>query len=337
LRLTHLQVQTTPQTVPLTPRPKETQPQKSVALSGGLPTGAIARLGETRLRHAAPATCLAFSPDSRQIITGGRDETLRIWDVRTGDSVQTLSVEYTPEAIRFTHSGTRLAVAAGNGTPVRFFHPGTLKKESSFEGGSSDGFEVSADGKLIASITADNHFTVSEVETGLPMLEIPQDAPTGYRFAFLPVGKSIAFADRAGKVTLFKVAGGKPLLTFDHGGPIDGLAVRGDGKRLATGGGGSGGTLKIWNLDKPGEVKNVKPAVEIKELQSTEGEAFVSAVPSRPKERAKVQADDMIVGWTFIERLPRRQRHWLSALHLHDHGAFQHVNKPMCIVSMDRV
>ena len=71
LRLAQLQVQTTPQTVPLTPRPKGTQPQKSVALSGGLPTGAIARLGDTRLRHAAPATCLAFSPDSRQIITGG--------------------------------------------------------------------------------------------------------------------------------------------------------------------------------------------------------------------------------------------------------------------------
>ena len=53
-------------------------------------------------------------------------------------------------------------------------------------------------------------------------------------------------------------------LSFEHGGPIDGLAVSGDGKRLATGGAGSGRVLKIWNLDKPGEVKNVKPAVEIK-------------------------------------------------------------------------
>ena len=127
--------------------------------------------------------------------------------MRTGDSVQTLSVEYTPAAIRFTHSGTRLAVAAGNGSPVRFLHPGTLKKESSFEGGSSDGFAVSDDGKLIASITADNQFTVSEVQTGLPMLEIPQDAPTGYRFAFLPDGRTIAFADRAGKITLYQGRG----------------------------------------------------------------------------------------------------------------------------------
>ena len=148
-----------------------------------------------------------------------------------------MSVPYTPASLRFTHGGTRLAVAAGNGSPVRLLHPATLVEESSFAAATHNVFALSDDGKLIATISTENILTVSEIDTGLPRLEIPLEESPDSRFAFLPDGKSIAVANRAGKVTLFRIAGGKPFLSFDHGGPIDGLVASGDGKRLATGGG----------------------------------------------------------------------------------------------------
>ena len=225
-----------------------------------LPEGAIARLGDNRLRHAAPATCLTFSPDSRHIITGGQDQRIRVWDVQTGTAIKTAQVSYIPAAVRFTHGGSRLAVAASFGSLLRFLHPESFD-ETAFATGTSNEVALSDNGKLVATISSENILTVSEIDTGLPKLEIPLENPTGYRSVFLPQGKSIAVADHTGKVTLYKVAGGKPFLSFDHGGPIDGLVVSGDGKRLATGGGGADGILKVWDLT--GNAKNIKPVMEV--------------------------------------------------------------------------
>ncbi len=227
-----------------------------------LPEGGIARLGDTRLRHTAPATCLTFSLDGRRIITGGRDQRLRVWDVQTGAAVRSVEVSYIPMSLRFTHDGARLAVAAGYGSHLRFLYPETLE-ESDFATGTGNEFALSESGKLVATVASDT-LTVSEIDTALPKLEITVVSPTGYRSAFHPDGKSIAVANPSGKVTLFKVAGGKPILTLNHGGPINGLVMSTDGKRLVTGGDGVNGTLKIWRLDRSGDAKNVRPVVEIK-------------------------------------------------------------------------
>ena len=119
--------------------------------TGAMPDGAIARLGDSRLRHAAGATCVAFSPDSRRIFTGGQDGALRVWDTTTGATIGVLNLSYAPTAARFTHGGTRLAIAVADSS-IRFLHPETLKQESAFRTGFGNEFAVSADGKLIATI-----------------------------------------------------------------------------------------------------------------------------------------------------------------------------------------
>ena len=35
-------------------------------------------------RHAAAVTCVAVLPGGGQVLSGGRDQTLILWDVRTG-------------------------------------------------------------------------------------------------------------------------------------------------------------------------------------------------------------------------------------------------------------
>jgi WD40 repeat protein len=220
--------------------------------SGAMPAGAVARLGDSRLRHAALPTCVTFSPDSRRVVTGGQDGTVRVWSVETGEAVTTLQLGYPPTAIHFTPDGSKLAVHADS--MIRFLHPNTLARTSAFATGAGVEFAVSADGKLVLAVAAGGPVTVTELDTGLPRLELP----AGGRFAFHPDGKLVAHADEKGKVTLYQITGGKPVATFDHGGAVNGLVFSPDGKRLATGG-LNPNVVKVWDIG----AKNAKPAVEI--------------------------------------------------------------------------
>src|SRR5215468_8173835 len=54
------------------------------ALGDPLPTGAVARLGTTRLRHRGYVVALAFSSDGKRLASGGYDPAAHVWDAATG-------------------------------------------------------------------------------------------------------------------------------------------------------------------------------------------------------------------------------------------------------------
>ncbi|MBA4065921.1 MAG: hypothetical protein C0501_19825 [Isosphaera sp.] len=218
----------------------------------GLPDGAVARLGDTRLRHAAPPRCVAFSADGKLLFSGGDDNTLRVWDAATGAAVRAVRFpEDGVRRVRVTHGGTRLAVqVAGR---VRFLDPDTLREADDFSAQVVDDFATSADGRLIAHPGSEARLdilAVSELASGLPKLEIPIGlAPAFHPCAFHPDGKRLAVADARGKVTLYQLAGGKPVAAFDAGGSVTGLVFRPDGKHLATGSASKDApAVRVWDV-----------------------------------------------------------------------------------------
>jgi WD40 repeat protein/serine/threonine protein kinase len=76
-----------------------------------------ARLLATIEGHAGSITCVAFSPDSRRIVTVGRDRTAKLWDAETGAHYLDLpGVTEACTAAVFSGDGTRLAT--GGGDPI---------------------------------------------------------------------------------------------------------------------------------------------------------------------------------------------------------------------------
>lgn len=58
--------------------------------SNKLPDGAIARIAATRFRSPCSIHAVAWTPDSKKLITADFDKTLRIWDAVTGGQIKSL-------------------------------------------------------------------------------------------------------------------------------------------------------------------------------------------------------------------------------------------------------
>lgn len=224
------------------------------APAADLPAGAIARVGDSPLRHAAQPRCVLFAPDGKRAYSGGEDGMLRVWDVATGRAAAPPLhfPSATVTALRYAAGGSKLVVQL-DGEKLRFLDAATLKPFDDREEATAAEFALSPDATLLATVTPAGALQVTELSTRLPKL----DLPAARAFAFHPDGKSIAVADDKGKVTLHMLAGGKPLMALDAGGPVASLLFRPDGRRLLTGG---SDVLKVWDV---ADRKNPKLLTEL--------------------------------------------------------------------------
>ncbi len=233
------------------------QPVAPAKAPGGLPEGAVARLGKSRLRHADRATCAVFSPDGKSFITGGDDGCVRAWSVATGEQVNVLQKPgLTVAALQLTHGGSRLAVHFAGESVIRVLDPKSLAEVGTVPFVNRHRFAFSGDGKLLATSEIGGTAVVTEVERDLPKLEL-----TGADvFDFRPDGKAIAVGDAQGNVTVRLVTGGKPVFAVKASGAVRGLTYSPDGKRLAVGWRSADGTVDAVRVY---EGKDEKPVAEI--------------------------------------------------------------------------
>src|SRR5439155_7545263 len=125
-----------------------------------LPPGAIARLGTVRWRHGDGATFVAFLPGGKVLLTVGRDETVREWDVATGKELRRFSLA--DESAGLTAGRTRVG-------PIFW------------------GVALSADGKMLAVPAPSSGVRLFDVAAGKELRKITTPGRSA-ALAFAPDG-----------------------------------------------------------------------------------------------------------------------------------------------------
>ncbi|MFP6618436.1 MAG: serine/threonine-protein kinase, partial [Pirellulaceae bacterium] len=155
----------------------------------------------TLLGHVAPVLSVMFSPSGKQLVSGGRDNTVRLWDTSTGQPLYTLTDHKDAVwEVAFSPDGTLVASASYDGT-ARVWKTLEGRTVSVFRGHADprphlQDLAFSPDGKQVASVGYDTVVRIWDPKSGV---ELSTLKPTsGYileSVVFSPDGSQLVVGD----------------------------------------------------------------------------------------------------------------------------------------------
>jgi len=211
--------------------------------------------------HTKNVEALQFTPDDRELISTGDDNTIRIWDVQTGETRKVLRLPI------YSGSGGRTAALSPDGRTLAVQCRGPEKADhwillvSLSDGaitGSLKGHEddvlalaFSPDGKRLASGSADRTARTWAVASGECERVLKGHRLLIYGVAFSPDGLRLATASGDGTGRIWSVETGKEETVFTDKERVytstSSVAWSPDGRTIATG--HFAQRIKLWNLD----------------------------------------------------------------------------------------
>lgn len=203
---------------------------------------------KTWIAHGDSVMSVNFSPDSRYMVTGSKDRTVKLWTA-DGRLLRTLHGHRGwVNRTRFSPEGTTIASASDDGT-VRFWNlRGKQLKLIEVSDSYVLGVSFSPDGKVVATAGYDNKVKLW-TRDGVwlnTLLKGTSDSVTDV--AFSPDGRLVASASYDGYIRIWSTRDGTLLKTLmGHGDSVMALSFSPDGYILASA--SRDKTVILWNLD----------------------------------------------------------------------------------------
>ncbi len=219
------------------------------------------KVAHTLAGHSGAVTAIGFLPDSSKLISGGEDKTLRVWNVADGQAGAQVE----------TPAPVTAAIVLGDAGQVASGH---------------------ADHKVrLWTLPADG---AGEWTAGA---EIAGHAGPVTALAASPgAAGQLVSASADGTVRQWNLADQKQIREIQHGAPVTALAMRPDGKQIASA--GEDNLIKLWNAadGQPWASPDKQPIAEMKgdfraQFQVASLERELAAVTGRVADHKQALAD----------------------------------------------
>ena len=201
--------------------------------------------------HRAPLSSAAFSPDGVHIASCGHDETVRIWNISTGEELLRLhsDTQGGTHCLTFSPDGRRLA-AGGIDRQIRIWEVKSGELVASLKGHAAivNGLTFSTHGDRLVSGSMDGTIKVWKdlMTSGIDSVDGNQRSVKSV--AFSPDGTKVISAGSDKTVMVWDGQTGEELLRLEgHLKGVNSVAYSPDGLRIASG--SDDRTVRLWDAN----------------------------------------------------------------------------------------
>jgi WD40 repeat protein len=236
--------------------------------------------------HASDVTSVAFRPDGMQILSGSKDNTMKLWDKETGKeirtftgpgqkiyrshtlaggkSIQMISYDNNVLSVAFNFSGN-LVLSGHRSGAIILWDAVTGREIRTFSGhtGGVNSVAFSPDGKKILSGSSDETVKLWDIETGNVIRTISGHTSGNFR----PDGEQILSSSTDGTIKLWNAVMDRELRTFNGYRPT----FSSDGKQILF---NNSNNVKLFDAITGEEIRSYPRGISV--VLSPDGKQFIS-------------------------------------------------------------
>jgi eukaryotic-like serine/threonine-protein kinase len=205
--------------------------------------------------NAGVVSAVAFTPESRGVLTGGSDRVLRLWDVSSGRELLRFGETVYPVNCVAAAGGL---VLAGQGASVRLYKLVDGREEGRFTGhtGAIRGIGISANGTRAVTGGDDRVARLWDIEGSRELVRFLGHRGRINGAAISQDGKLALTGSDDGTLRLWDAASGKELRSFAAPrGAVLAVALSPDGQTALSGHFDT--TLRLWEVDSGRELRRM--------------------------------------------------------------------------------
>jgi WD40 repeat protein len=198
-------------------------------------------------RRKSLPTSGALDPSARLLVTAGHDRFARLYALRSGRLIRTLSQNGFVRSVAFSPDG-RLILTSGYEGRARLWNTRTGRLVHELRGPDHNALAqavFSRDGTHVAAAANDGTVRIWETKTGDPIGIAVGHAQQVTHVAFDPSGKFVISGSSDGTVKVWSIEGQLKSLLSGHRGPITAVAFNPNGSAALTA--SEDGTARVWN------------------------------------------------------------------------------------------
>ena len=189
---------------------------------------------------------VAFSPDGARLLSGSTDNTLKLWDVASGQLLRTLEHGRTVRSVDFSPDGIHV-VSGGRDALLKLWDVATGELLRTYQGHTASiNSVVFSPGAHVLSGSGDKTLKLWDVVSGQLLRTFEGHADLVNSVAFSRDGTRVLSGSGDKTLKLWDVVSGQLLRTFEgHAGSVTSVAFSPDGAHVLSG--SEDKTLKLWD------------------------------------------------------------------------------------------